>query len=98
MVRRGSTVRVRQRALESPQNGDFCCLDWYNRAPPLQGGGQSNALTRSAAERAEQAVGEASTSGANARVVSGDRSWGRFFSSSSLVTAETGNAYSLLTT
>jgi hypothetical protein len=26
----GSPVRVRQRALKSPQNGDFCCLDWYN--------------------------------------------------------------------
>ena len=27
MVRRGSTVRVRQRAYERPANGPFCCLD-----------------------------------------------------------------------
>jgi hypothetical protein len=30
----GSTVRVRQRALNSPQNGGFCCLIWYNRDAP----------------------------------------------------------------
>jgi len=30
----GSTVRVRQRALKSPQNADFSCQQWYNRAPP----------------------------------------------------------------
>jgi hypothetical protein len=38
MVRRGSTVRVRQRALKSPQSGDFCCQNWYNGAPPWKGG------------------------------------------------------------
>src|SRR5207244_1806674 len=38
MVRRGSTVRVRQRALKSPEIGLFCCLDRYDRAPPFQGG------------------------------------------------------------
>jgi len=38
MVRRGSPVRVRKRALKSPQNGFSCCLDWYNRAPPGYGG------------------------------------------------------------
>src|SRR6266511_5326223 len=37
MVRRGSTVRVRQRALvkeKSPEIGDFCCLTQHHRAPP----------------------------------------------------------------
>jgi hypothetical protein len=37
MVRRGSTVRVRQRALgrgKSPEIGDFCCLAQHHRAPP----------------------------------------------------------------
>ena len=37
MVRRGSTVRVRQRALAArkfPQIGDFCCLRQNHRAPP----------------------------------------------------------------
>jgi len=38
MVRRGSPVRVRKRALKSPQNGFSCCLDWYNRAPTGYGG------------------------------------------------------------
>jgi hypothetical protein len=39
MVRRGSTVRVRQRAFvekRSPEIGDFCCLAWHHRAPPHQ--------------------------------------------------------------
>jgi hypothetical protein len=48
MVRRGSTVRVRQRALKRPANGLFCCLDGVrtslerpstcpqNLSPPLQ--------------------------------------------------------------
>src|SRR6266516_3032362 len=38
MERGGSTVRVRQRALEkgkSPQSADFCCLTQHHRAPPL---------------------------------------------------------------
>jgi hypothetical protein len=37
MVRRGSTVRVRQRASaekKSPEIGDFCCLPEHHRAPP----------------------------------------------------------------
>jgi hypothetical protein len=36
MVRRGSTVRVRQRAFvgrKSPEIGDFCCLRQHHRAP-----------------------------------------------------------------
>jgi hypothetical protein len=40
MVRRGSTVRVRQRALvgrKSPEIGDFCCLPQHHRAPPHYG-------------------------------------------------------------
>jgi hypothetical protein len=35
--KRGSTVRVRQRALvrgKSPESGDFCCLTQHHRAPP----------------------------------------------------------------
>jgi hypothetical protein len=37
MVRRGSTVRVRQRAFgarKSPEIGDCCCLEQHHRAPP----------------------------------------------------------------
>ena len=37
MVRRRSTVRVRQRALvrgKSPEKGDFCCPTQHHRAPP----------------------------------------------------------------
>jgi hypothetical protein len=36
MVRRGSTVRVRQRACREkiPGNRDFCCLPEHHRAPP----------------------------------------------------------------
>jgi hypothetical protein len=37
MVRRGSTVRVRQRALargKFPEIGDFCCPTQHHRAPP----------------------------------------------------------------
>src|SRR5947199_7046217 len=37
MVRRGSTVRVRQRALKgrkSPEIGDCCCLRQHSGAPP----------------------------------------------------------------
>ena len=39
MVRRRSTVRVRQRAFEegkSPEIGEFCCLAQHHRAPPHQ--------------------------------------------------------------
>ena len=40
MVRRGSTVRVRQRAStvnKSPEIGDFCCLAQHHRVPPHHG-------------------------------------------------------------
>jgi hypothetical protein len=73
MVRRGSTVRVRQRALKPPQNSRFCCLIWYNRAPPSKGGDRGSTAARHLRELLEITQ---RFLGAPAALRSWDRFWG----------------------
>jgi RimJ/RimL family protein N-acetyltransferase len=56
MVRRGSPVRVRKRALKSPDIGDFCCLNWYNGAPPWRTAARRDATLREHARTLAQAT------------------------------------------
>src|SRR6266508_2726794 len=59
--------------LKSPQNGDFCCLIWYNRAPPSQGGDRGSTAARHLRELLE--INDVSL-GPRPRCEAGDRFWG----------------------
>ena len=47
-----STIRVRQRAPKYPQNGNFCCLFWYNRT--CQGGDRQSSSLPTAQNRLDK--------------------------------------------